>query len=207
MTTRRTFIIASATCAAAVAATASLARSPLQPLRAEPRPRQLFLQHRKVGRLDEAYDIFTDAPSKPRPIIRRAVIDEVFGPDVYDTLEQPDHWRMIDAGWFAGSDLDDLEDPERAFDPLVLQWHAWHKPTSEAYWLLLDLFPEAQFPFGSAYLDAYDLLFGIHPCTPMKAEVSLRNSWRIEEFAAELALRSPELRLDTQPRLQPLEDA
>jgi len=200
MTTRRTFILASAAGTVGLAAPAILAGRPAQPLRAEPRLRQLHLQHRKLDTIFDAYDVFTDAPSSPRPLIRRELIDEAFGTEVYDSLDQPDHWRMIDAGWFSGSDLDRIDSPERPFDPLVLQWHAWHKPDSEAYWLLRDLFPEAQLPGGGAYLEAYDLFFCIHPCTPMEAEASLRNSWRIEAFAAELAARSPWLRLDPVPR-------
>jgi hypothetical protein len=107
---------------------------------------------------------------------------------------------MIDAGWFSGSDLDRIDHPDRSFDPLVLQWHTWHKPSSEAYWLLIDLFPEALLSGGGDYRDEYDLFFGIHPCTPTVAEASLRNSWRIEAFAAELASRAPGISLDTSLR-------
>jgi hypothetical protein len=190
-------MISGAAGAVALTAPAVLAGTPAQPLRAEPRPRRLSLEYRKLDAIFDAYDVLTDAPTTPRAIIRREVIDEAFGADAYDSLDQPDHWRMIDAGWFSGSDLDRIDHPDRSFDPLVLQWHAWHKPASEAYWLLIDLFPEAWLPGGGAYLEAYDLYFCIHPCTPMVAEASLRSSWRIEAFAEELAARAPRLSLDT----------
>ncbi len=197
MTTRRTFMISGAGGALALTAPAVLAGFAAKPLRADPRPRQLHLEHRKIDAILDTYDVLTDAPNSPLPIVRREVIDEAFGADVYDSLDQPDHWRMIDAGWFSGSDLDRIDHPDRSFDPPVLHWHAWHKPASEAYWLLIDLFPEARHVGGGAHLEGYDLLFSIHPCTPMVAEASLRNPRRIEAFAEELATRAPGISLDT----------
>lgn len=113
------------------------ARPPLlpghRPLRAEPRSRRILPRPQPGG----LWLMETDAPSRPRPVVRPEVIDRVFGAGTHDTLGHPDHWRMIDAGWFTGADLHLPVPPD---DEAYLHWRAHHHPAAEAHDILAALF-------------------------------------------------------------------
>jgi hypothetical protein len=103
------------------------------PLRAEPRMRRIFPRAEPDG----VWRLESDAPSRPRQIVRKEVIERAFGPGTYDTLGHPDHWRMIDAGWFQP---EDLHLPGPLGDPTYLVWRAFHHPMNEAHDILSGLF-------------------------------------------------------------------
>ena len=80
----------------------------------------------------------SDSPETPPTLIKSAALERAFGPGTDLLLQQPDHWRMIDEGWFVG---DDLYEPTDFEDPAFLIW-------TEAHDFLYDLFRD-RIPFRS----------------------------------------------------------
>ncbi|MDU8943495.1 hypothetical protein [Ovoidimarina sediminis] len=99
MITRRRFMAATATGPFALPKTASTA--PRQPLKAEPRVRTLHWREAEDGRLV----LFSDGSPEPRKLIKEEALDRMFGSGTHLVLQQPDHWRMIEEGWFVEEDL------------------------------------------------------------------------------------------------------
>ena len=87
MTTRRTFMISGAGSALALTAPAVLAGFAAKPP-GQIRARGSFILSiaRSTPFLTRTMSL-TDAPMGPLPIVRREVIDEAFGADVYDSLD------------------------------------------------------------------------------------------------------------------------
>ncbi len=184
MLKRRNFIIRSVICMTALPIlTTPTLPSPLRPLRAEKRPRKLLVRHELDGRCL----IVSDGPTAPRDLIRSEVIDRVFGPGVYDTLSQPDHWRMIEAGWFGGADL---FTPVPLGDPAYLAWCSWHRPENDAHDLLLHLFSDRVFGRFGVYLPEYGLTLAEHPCTPRYATARVEHAGFLPELTRQIEERT-----------------
>lgn len=184
MFTRREFVVRSAAGLTAVPILKNpVLAAPPRPLRAAQAPRKLLVRNEQDGRCL----LVSDGPTAPRELIRPEAVYRVFGSGVYDTLSQPDHWRMIDAGWFGG---EDLFTPVPLGDPAYLTWCAWHRPENEAHDLLLDIFSDTAFgPFG-VYIPECGLTLAEHPCTPRYATARLDNQWFLPELARHLAGRT-----------------
>ena len=134
MITRRNFITTTAVTASNPLALHAAGKEDVRvPLKALPRIRTLYSKPTDDGRLL----LFCDGPKAPQQLIRQAALERAFGPGSDFLLGQPDHWRMIDEGWFAGEDLYEPSDFE---DPAFRIWHANYKPETEAHDLLFDLF-------------------------------------------------------------------
>ena len=185
MLTRRDFIIGAAAALTALPDLASpMLEAPLRPLRVNHESRTLVVQKEPDGRCL----IVSDGPKAPRNLIRRDAIDRVFGAGVYDSLCQRDHWRMIDAGWFAG---DDLFMPVPLGDPAYLIWCARHRPENEAHDLLSDLFLDRAFgPFG-VYIPEFGLTLAEHPNTPRYATARLDSEYFLPSLAEHASQQAP----------------
>ena len=139
---------------------------PTEPLRAAPRVRYLHIKPARGGKLL----ILSDGAPDPRKLIKQEVLDRAFGTGTYLELTQPDHWQMIDQGWFAGVEL---------FGPLdhscaeYWQWHAYYRPECEAHDLLYNLFQDQIEGFMGGYVHGLGLEFAEHPCSPRLATVKL----------------------------------
>jgi hypothetical protein len=195
MITRRTFVVATGAATVSAAAVPAPALSlPAQPLRAARTVRRLRVEPDPFGH--PVAVAVSDASPVPRPLIRPAVLDRAFGADTAERLAQPDHWAMIDAGWFSGADLYLPEHP----DPAWFDWHAIHKPTSEAFDLLFEVFAD-RLPgrFGGT-IPEFGMAFGEHPATPRVARVLLLDPERLPALAAEIAARSDRVVLDLEIR-------
>ena len=184
MLKRREFILRSVACMTALPILPTLMLpTPLRPLTAEKRPRKLLVRHEPDGRCL----IVSDGPTAPRDLIRPAVIDRVFGPGVYATLSQPDHWRMIDAGWFGG---DDVFTPVPQGDPAYQVWCSWYRPEVEAHDLLMEAFSDRNFgPFG-IYIADCGLTLAEHPSTPRYATARVEHSCFLPELAKQVIART-----------------
>lgn len=134
MITRRDFIVTSAaTASSPLAVQAANERDVRLPLKAQPRVRTLFTKSTGDGRLL----LFSDGPESPSKLIKPEALERTFGPGTDLVLQQPDHWRMIEEGWFAD---EDLYEPTEFEDPAFRIWHANYRPETEAHDLLYDLF-------------------------------------------------------------------
>jgi len=181
---RREFVLQSAACLTAMPTLLTPGLSgPLRPLRADQTPRRLLVRHEAGGRCL----ILSDAPAAPRDLIRPKVIDRVFGLGVYDTLSQPDHWRMIDAGWFGGADL---FTPVPLGDPAYLAWCSWHRPENDAHDLLLHLFSDRVLGRFGVYLPECGLTLAEHPCTPRYATARVEHAGFLPELAKQIEERT-----------------
>lgn len=163
MITRRNLMATSAAAAAGGAfhPIPSTARDagPAMPLRAELRVRALSVyQSPSSGR----FILAADGPSEPRKLIKPDVLNAVFGKGTDAVLTQPDHWRMIDAGWF---DDEHLYMPTEFEDPAYQDWHAFHDPRVEAHDLLIGLFEDRDVWFGGT-IPELGLGFIRHPVSP-----------------------------------------
>ena len=181
---RRDFVLRSAACLTATPTLPTPGLSgPLRPLRADQTQRGLLVRHEADGRCL----ILSDAPDTPRDLIRPEVIERVFGPGVYDTLSQPDHWRMIDAGWFGGADL---FTPVPLGDLAYLAWCSWHRPENDAHDLLLHLFSDRVLGRLGVYLPECGLTLAEHPCTPRYATARVEHAGFLPELAKQVATRT-----------------
>lgn len=150
-----------------------------QPLRAEPRRRTIYAKSAPDGGLR----LYSDGPYDPRLLIRTEVLERAFGKGIEQSLQQPDHWRMIDEGWFKGDELFELNDIESWHYAV---WKANYHPECEAHDLLYDFFGVGLFPGGGVNKDL-DLAFSEHPRTPRLATVTLLNEHRLAELAVRVA--------------------
>ena len=184
MITRRNFIVTSAaTASSPLAGHAANERDVRLPLKAQPRVRTLFTKPTGDGRLL----LFSDGPKSPSKLIKPEALERAFGPGTDLVLQQPDHWRMVEAGWFAEEDLYEPTDFE---DPAFLIWHANYRPETEAHDLLCDLFRDhVTGPFG-VRIAHLGLELGEHPSTPRYATVKLDGDWCLPHLSDEVAERT-----------------
>jgi hypothetical protein len=131
MLNRRCFLAASVM--AAVAPTLPVQAFAATPLRATPKHRRLFPKREEGG----SWLFHSDGPYEPRKVIRPDIIERVFGEGAFNRLSQRDHWAMIEAGWFSGSDL---HLPVPLGDPTYDVWKGYYHPVTEAHDLLRHLF-------------------------------------------------------------------
>ena len=183
---RRDFLAAATALGAIACAPPAAAFAPV-PLRAEPRRRLIFPRLDRNG----AWLLHSDGPEAPPATVRRAVIERVFGAGTFDTLHLPDHWAMIEAGWFGG---EDLHQPIPVADEVHDLWRAFHHPVCEAHDLIADLFG-ARTPghLGCPEMIARGLEMAEHPCTPRFATARIRSDERLCDLAAEVARRTDRL--------------
>lgn len=184
MITRRDLIVTSAAAASSpLAVHAANERDVRLPLKAQPRVRTLFTKPTGDGRLL----LFSDGPESPSKLIKPEALERTFGPGTDLVLQQPDHWRMIEEGWFAD---EDLYEPTEFEDPAFLIWHANYRPETEAHDLLYDLFRnQITGPFGARIADL-GLELGEHPSTPRYATAKLDGDWCLPHLRAEVAERT-----------------
>ncbi len=188
---RRDFLktsVATATAASTISARAEASRP--EPLRAEPRVRILHLKPEEYG----AFKIISDGCPHPRKLVRSAVLDARFGKGTSGVLLQPDHWRMIEEGWFSE---EELYRPAEFEDPAFRVWHATYKPEVEAHDLLLDLFSDRIKGSFCSTVPELGLTFAEHPCTPRLATVTLAPAFLLPDLAEAIAERTEWLLLDT----------
>ncbi|MGX0975090.1 hypothetical protein ACSSVY_000788 [Roseovarius sp. MBR-51] len=183
MITRRNFIAASAATASAPLALGAAEEDRRLPLKAEPRVRTILAKSAENGRLL----LISDGPEAPAKLIRPEALERVFGTGTELVLHQPDHWRMIEEGWFKEEDLYEPSDGEdAAFDI----WQANYRPEIEAHDLLYNLFEDdITGPFG-ARIEQCGLVLGEHPTTPRYATAKLDGAWCLNALAAEVAKRT-----------------
>lgn len=177
---RREFLAASTAMAALASLRPAKAFAP-EPLRALPRLRRVFAREEQSG----SWLFYSDAPEMPRKVIRFKVIEQVFGKGSYATLAQPDHWRMIDEGWFAGKDL---HQPIPVCDPTWETWRAFYHPVVEAHDLLAGALglgfprrPWLQPPPRNG------LVLAEHPSTPRHATARVWSAFQLFEVAEDVA--------------------
>lgn len=192
MITRRNFIAASAATASGPLAGAAAEQDRRLPLKAEPRVRTLLARPAEDGRLR----LISDGPEAPPKLIRPEALERAFGTGTSLVLYQPDHWRMIDEGWFID---DDLYEPSDVKDTAFYIWQANYRPETEAHDLLYDLFEnDITGPFGIR-IAKYGLELGEHPCTPRYATAKLDGAECLPDLAAEVARRTRWLIIEASP--------
>lgn len=200
MLQRRDFLLsaASATALAPMIGAPAIAR-PRAPLRALPKIHHLYTHPGGYNDLT----VTAEGPSEPQPLIRAEVLDRAFGRSVAETLSQPDHWRMIEEGWFSGSDL---YTPNDYFDPAYMEWHRFHKPTSVAVELMLEAFPETYEETLMAYhVPGLPLRLEQHPCSPPYIRAALAWEEALPDLIAALRSRDCPCVVDPVPRSAPFE--
>ena len=190
MITRRDFIVTTAaTASSPLAVHAADEQDVRLPLKAHPRVRTLCTKPTGDGRLL----FFSDGPKSPSKLIKPAALERAFGPGTDLVLQQPDHWCMIEEGWFAEADL---YEPTEFEDPAFRIWHANYRPETEAHDLLYDLFRDhITGPFGARIADL-GLELGEHPSTPRYATAKLDGDWCLPHLKAEVAERTSWLVID-----------
>lgn len=181
MISRRRFITSGAASPLALQKPANA--SPRQPLKAEPKVRTLHWKEADNGRLI----LFSDGSPEPSKLVKDDVLDRMFGSGTHLVLHQPDHWHMIEAGWFIE---EDLHQPTDIDDPAYRIWHANYKPEVEAHDLLYDLFQDRiTGPFG-AYIPELGLELAEHPSTPRLALAKLGHEGDLPILAEAIASRT-----------------
>ena len=190
MITRRDFIVTTAaTASSPLALQAAEEQHICLPLRALPRVRTLSAKPTGEGRLL----LFSDGPETPPKLIRSEALERAFGPGTDLVLQQPDHWRMIDEGWFAE---EDLYEPAEFEDPAFRIWHANYRPETEAHDLLYDLFRDQIAGPFVVHVPDLGLELGEHPSTPRYATAKLDGDWCLHRLAEEVAARTAWLVVD-----------
>ena len=184
MITRRDFIAATAaTISNPLSSNAAGAHRIRSPLKAVPRVRTLFSKPAINGRLL----LLTDGPQEPPKLIRPKALERMFGAGTSNMLQQPDHWRMIEEGWFSG---DDLFEPAVEKDHAFYTWHANYRPETEAHDLLYDIFrDQIDSPFGLR-LPSLGLELAEHPSTPRYATAKLDGEWCLPNLMAAVCERT-----------------
>ena len=187
---RREFIKAAAVSTVAAPAASTDARNERNaPLTAAHRIRKLRL----MARRDNGLTIITDGPPNPRKLIRPDIIDQAFGAGTYNVLSQPDHWEMIDQGWFKGADL---FQPRENVDQEWWIWQCYFRPENEAHDILYNLLSDQiQGVFGGS-VPELGLHMGEHPCSPRLATAWLSDSSFIGRFSDAVSKRSKWLVVD-----------
>ena len=190
MITRRDFIVTTAaTASSPLALQATEQQQVCTPLKAMPRVRTLSAKPTGDGRLI----LFSDGPETPQKLIRPGALERAFGLGTDLELRQPDHWLMIDKGWFSVADLYEPTDFE---DPAFRIWHTNYRPETEAHDLLYDLFrDQIAGPFVVRVPDL-GLELGEHPSTPRYATAKLDGDWCLHRLAEEVAARTAWLVVD-----------
>ena len=187
MITRRRFIASGATTPLALQEPANA--SPQKPLKAVPRVRKLHWREQSDGRLI----LFSDGSPEPRKLIKEEALDRMFGPGTHLVLQQPDHWRMIEEGWFVDGDL---YLPTDIDDPAYRIWHANYKPEVEAHDILYDLFEDRiAGPFGGS-IPELGLELAERPSAPRYALANLDHEGCLPRLAEALASRSKWIIID-----------
>ncbi|MDG2259599.1 MAG: hypothetical protein P8L68_14020 [Paracoccaceae bacterium] len=135
----------------------------------------------------------TDGPQEPPKLIRPKALERMFGAGTSNMLQQPDHWRMIEEGWFSGEDLFELAvEKDHAF----YTWHANYRPETEAHDLIYDLFrDQIDNPFGLR-LPSLGLELAEHPSTPRYATAKLDGEWCLPNFMAEIGAHTKWIEID-----------
>lgn len=190
MTTRRTFI--ATTAATAALPFAADAGDPAA--RAHLLPATLRVRRLHAEPVDDYWrQLRTDGPETPQPLVRAEVLDAAFGLGTHHLLTQPDHWRLIAAGMFAGADLYTPDDPA---DPATEEWEALHHPVTEAHDMLFTLLRDGlTFEPMETFHHGLQLRFNQHPCTPRYVTASIP-AHRLEDLAEEIAARTQWIVLD-----------
>ncbi|MBS9717554.1 twin-arginine translocation signal domain-containing protein [Pseudohalocynthiibacter aestuariivivens] len=156
---------------------------PILAINAELKVRVLHLEPHSRG----GYTLLSDGALEPRKLILPEVLDKAFGKGSFQALTQPDHWRMIDDGWFTDTDLFDPSETEgNEYDV----WHANYKPECEAHDLLFDLFRDRLTGVIGYTIADLGLEFAEHPCTPRLATVRIVDKYKLEALIAAVAART-----------------
>ena len=154
--------------------------------------RQLHLEECPDGKLL----LKTDAPTTPRKLVKREVIDGIWGLGTYEVMRQPLHWAMIDAGWF---DDDELWYPFEGMTPEYIDWFGYYQPQCEAHDLMCDLF--GIYPsIMSPRLPDIGLEVGQHPSTPRFVTAKIKNRDWIATFVQAVTAEDAYLEIDPFPR-------
>lgn len=190
MFTRRLFMTFAAvsTAAAALFPASSRARDVCLPMRATIRKRTIHARPHDDGKVR----LYTDASPEPRALIRDAALERAFGKGVAVRLNQPDHWRMIDAGWFEGDDL--FVPSDRASWEFAI-WQANYHPECEAHDLLVDLFGSGLSVDRRPLIPA-GLSLGEHPSSPRFATATLHSPHYLQGLAHMVAQKTDWVRVD-----------
>ena len=135
----------------------------------------------------------TDAPDRPRALIRPGILDSLWGAGAHEAIPQPLHWQMIDAGWFSGAEL------WAPFEGETHEWVTWrslHHPECEAHDLLATLFGiSSHFIFGGGDLPEFGLELREHPSSPRHATATVSDARFLEKLADEIARRTDQVSL------------
>ncbi|MCA0044668.1 hypothetical protein [Celeribacter litoreus] len=193
---RRHFLITSVALAAGASATPlSSEAAPTLPLQRGLRKRTLYLEPRSRG----GFLLYSDGAREPRKLIRPEAIDARFGKGTHHHLLQPDHWAMIDAGWFEGEDLYGIE---QGHERELEIWGDYYRAECEAFDLLRTLFDGRVDGFFRTAIPELGLLFGEHPCSPRLATVYLEKEHLIGKLVSTVAGLSKWVEIDPTPREQ-----
>jgi hypothetical protein len=181
---RRDFMKTAAAAVTAVPAHSLEAHTlPNQPLKAQLRPHVLHPEPQADGK----FILLSDGPTSPQKLVRLEVLDQAFGKGTFEALDQPDHWAMIDAGWFCGNDL---YEPTEFDDAQYQIWHANYSPKCEAHDLLFDLFSDLVEGIMFYSIPDLGLEFATHPCTPRLATVKLTDINYLQTLVEAVAKRT-----------------
>jgi hypothetical protein len=185
MLNRREFLAGSTAIASAAMALPAAAFKP-QPLRAVPRLRRIFAKREDRG----SWLLYSDGPSEAPKVIRAEVIEEVFGAGTCNTLTLPDHWAMIEAGWFSGGDL---YQPVPLGEDVYDVWRGYYHPVTEAHDLLRAVFAPKYglMRWGGRLPNGLDL--AVHPSTPRYATARAQWDWNLLEIAEDVARLSSDV--------------
>lgn len=191
---RREFMKASAVAMVAVPSPSLAAdQRPDLPLKAELRLHELHLEPRQDGR----FILLGGGPLSPRKLIRPEALARAFGKGTCEAIVQPDHWAMIEAGWFGEDDLympDDFDDPQYRI------WYANYRPECEAHDLLYDLFRDSLEGFFFRSLPSLGLDFAEHPCSPRLATVKLDHESFIQPLITAVEAQTKWIVINPDPR-------
>ncbi len=191
---RRQFLISSVALGVGATATPlSSEAAPTLPLQRGLRKRTLYLEPRSNGE----FLLYSDGPREPRKLIRSEAIDARFGKGTHHFLLQPDHWAMIDAGWFGDEDLYSIE---QGHERELEIWGDYYRAECEAFDLLRTLFDGRVDGFCRTEIPELSLQFAEHPCSPRLATVYLEREHMIGKLVSTVAGLSKWVEIDPRPR-------
>ncbi len=198
MTTRRDFFKLTATGALTGSTLASPALAGrTKPLRVQQRKRKLFVMFE-----EEPYPtwltLYSDAPLRPRPIVKQAVLEAAFGTEACEGIRLPDHWEMIDRGWFGGDDLRPIiMEAQACFDdPAYWEWATNYHPLNEASDLIADAFDLFISMMVCTRQKELGLMIMERPCTPRLCKAQIAHIDALAPLMAELAKVAPHLEIN-----------
>lgn len=190
MITRRNFIVATAATASSPLAEGAKAEQwDSLPLRALPKVRTIYAKRTHDGRLL----LVSDGRETPQKLIKPEPLERAFGRGITRLLPQPDHWRMIEEGWFSG---EDLYQPVDSSDPALWIWKANYRPATEAHDLIYDLLGDQMVDPISGRIRELGLELGEHPCTPRYATAELVGESFLPRLADAVAVRTTWMVID-----------